>query len=86
VSRLAQDLCTPQHLEDASKVRGLLAAYEDASDLIQIGAYVTGSDLRVDRARAALPRIEALLRQPLDEGARRVDALAQLRATSEGAR
>ena len=35
-----------------------------------------------DRARAALPRIEALLRQPLDEGARRVDALAQLRATA----
>ncbi len=86
VSRLAQDLCTPQHLDDAAKVRGLLAAYEDAADLIQIGAYVTGSDPRVDRARAALPRIEALVRQRLDEGVQRSDALAALRLTAESAR
>lgn len=86
VSRLAQDLCTPQHLDDAAKVRGLLAAYEDAADLIQIGAYVTGSDPRVDRARAALPRIEALVRQRLDEGVVRPDALAALRLTAESAR
>jgi FliI/YscN family ATPase len=86
VSRLAQDLCAPRHLDDAAKVRGLLAAYEDAADLIQIGAYVAGSDPRVDRARAALPRIEALVRQRLDEGVRRADALEALRATAELAR
>ena len=86
VSRLAQDLCAPRHLDDAAKVRGLLAAYEDAADLIQIGAYVAGSDPRVDRARAALPRIEALVRQRLDEGVRRDDALAALHATAELAR
>lgn len=86
VSRLAPDICTPQHLAEAAKVRGLLAAYEDAADLIQIGAYVTGSDPRVDQARAALPRIESLLRQRLDEGVGRADALGILRATAESAR
>ena len=71
---------------DAAKVRGLLAAYEDAADLIQIGAYVTGSDARVDQARAALPRIESLVRQRLDEGVGRTDALGVLRTTAEFAR
>ena len=41
----------PRHLDDAAKVRGLLAAYEDAADLIQIGAYVAGSDPRRPRPR-----------------------------------
>ncbi|MFM7295770.1 MAG: FliI/YscN family ATPase [Planctomycetota bacterium] len=86
VSRLAPDICTPQHLADAAKVRGFLAAYEDAADLIQIGAYVTGSDPRVDQARAALPRIESLVRQRLDEGVGRADALGILRAIAESAR
>ena len=86
VSRLAQDLCSRQHLDDAAKLRGLLAAYEDAADLLQIGAYVAGSDPRVDRARAALPRVEALVRQRLDEGVSRDDALMQLRMTAELAR
>ncbi len=86
VSRLAQDLCTPRHLADIAKVREMLGSYEDAADLIQIGAYVTGSDPRVDRARAVMPRIESLLRQPLAEGVRREDALGSLHLTADAAR
>ena len=82
VSRLAQDLCPPQHLEDIARVREMLGTYEDAADLIQIGAYVAGSDPRVDRARAAMPRIEALIRQSLVEGVPRAEALNSLRLTA----
>ena len=63
-----------------------LGTYEDAADLIQIGAYVAGSDPRVDRARAAMPRIEALIRQPLVEGVPRPEALNALRLTAGVAR
>jgi flagellum-specific ATP synthase len=66
-------------------VRGALAAWEDAADLVQIGAYVTGSDPRVDRARAAMPRIESVLRQGLTERASRPHALAALRGAAEAA-
>ena len=83
VSRLAQDLCTREHLDAAARVRGALAAYDDAADLIQIGAYVAGSDPRVDRARAAMPMIEGLLRQRLDEGVAREAALQALYRTAE---
>ncbi|MBI5513526.1 MAG: FliI/YscN family ATPase [Deltaproteobacteria bacterium] len=83
VSRLACDLCEPWHLDAAATVRGMLAALEDASDLIQLGAYVPGSDPRVDRARSALPAIEALLRQPLDQGVGRAEALRMVREAAE---
>jgi flagellum-specific ATP synthase len=85
VSRLAPDICTPAHLADSARVRGALAAWEDAADLVQIGAYVTGSDPRVDRARAAMPRIESVLRQGLTERASRPHALAALRGAAEAA-
>jgi flagellum-specific ATP synthase len=86
VSRLAQDLCPRHHLEEIARVREMLGTYEDAADLIQIGAYVAGSDPRVDRARAAMPRIEALIRQPLAEGVPRAEALNALRLTAGVAR
>jgi FliI/YscN family ATPase len=41
----------------------LLAAYRDAEDLIQIGAYARGKNPDVDRAVELLPRIREFLRQ-----------------------
>src|SRR5580700_9722217 len=67
VSRVANEVTPPEHQRSASKVRDLLATYSEASDLIQIGAYVSGSDPRIDAARAAHPQIEALIRQGLLE-------------------
>ena len=83
VSRLAPEICDARHIDDAAKVRGMLAAWEDAADLIQIGAYTAGSDPRVDRARAAMPQIESLLRQQLTERAGRGESVAALRRTAE---
>jgi flagellum-specific ATP synthase len=79
VSRVATDVASAQHVKDAAKVRELLAAHEQAADLIQIGAYVPGTDPKVDAARAAHPRIEALIRQALVEDVPRAAALQTLR-------
>jgi flagellum-specific ATP synthase len=84
ISRLAPDISTPEHLLASQKVRDLLATYSEAADLIQIGAYVPGSDPRVDAARVAQPRIEALIRQPLGESIPRASALEALRDVCKG--
>jgi FliI/YscN family ATPase len=71
VSRVVHDIVPAEHIRKISAVRDLMAAYADAADLIQIGAYVAGSDPRVDAARTAMPAIEVMLRQRLEESVSR---------------
>ncbi len=63
VSRLMERVAGRPHAEAARRLRGLLSAYEEARDLISIGAYVSGSDPLVDRAQDLLPRLQGFLRQ-----------------------
>src|SRR5436305_760405 len=63
LSRLMSSITTPEHRNKASELRALLAAHHRSEDLIRIGAYQKGSDPMLDQAIAALPTIEAFLRQ-----------------------
>jgi len=69
----------------AGAVRDMMSAYREAQDLIQVGAYASGSDPRVDVAVAANPHIEAFLKQRVNERSsfeeahRRLALLAQMR-------
>ncbi len=67
VSRLATQLLPPEALDGGNRLRELLAAHRRAADLIAIGAYVPGSDPRVDEAQARMGAIEGFLRQRVDE-------------------
>jgi flagellum-specific ATP synthase len=67
VSRLMPDLATPRHRAAAARVRDILAAYRGARDLINIGAYVKGSDKRIDRALEFIDAVNAFLKQDLEE-------------------
>ena len=78
VSRVIDDITTPSHRRAASILRDLLGAHRDAADLLKIGAYVRGSDPRVDNAIAAMPQIDALIRQGLDEVSPREQSLKTL--------
>ena len=49
-SRLMPVITDQRHQEQASQIRDLLSAYKESEDLINIGAYVKGSNPRVDRA------------------------------------
>lgn len=69
VSRLAPEITSVQHQAWVGGLRDLMAAYRDAQDLIQVGAYVEGSDPRVDTARKVLPLIQGFLRQGVREAA-----------------
>lgn len=80
VSRVAPKLLAPGYLEAGGRLRGMMAAYRRAEDLIAIGAYVPGTDPKVDEARAKMDAIEDFLRQPVAAPYSRDEALARLLA------
>ena len=63
VSRLFDRVASPAHKAAARNLRELMAAHNDARDLISIGAYVEGADPAVDRSVELLPAINGFLRQ-----------------------
>lgn len=63
VSRVMGAVTTSDHRSYAGLARRLLAAYEKARDLVNIGAYVSGSDPEIDAALAVLPAMNAFLQQ-----------------------
>ena len=63
VSRVEPAITTPERRAMARDLRKLLAAARDAKDLIEIGAYVSGTNPVVDRAVALSDFIEAFLCQ-----------------------
>jgi FliI/YscN family ATPase len=67
ISRLAPDVTDAPHQALTTIVREALGTYRDAADLIQVGAYVSGSDPRVDAALGLVPKINGYLRQGLAE-------------------
>jgi len=86
VSRLFTALSTPEHLSAAAIVRDAMFAYQQARDLINIGAYVAGSNPQIDRALRMQPHIQRFLRQPADTATDLADTLARVWsiATEEG--
>lgn len=67
ISRLMHDLVEPEHRKLAGMFRDYLSAYSDAEDLINIGAYVEGSNPRVDKARQYMGEMLDFLRQDVEE-------------------
>jgi flagellum-specific ATP synthase len=67
ISRLAPAITTPEQRQAATRLREMLAAYRDARDLIEIGAYRPGSNSLVDRVISRHDQIDQFLRQDLSE-------------------
>jgi flagellum-specific ATP synthase len=67
VSRVMTDVVTPEHAAAASALRDVLATYREAEDLINIGAYVPGSNPRVDLAIAKIENARRFLKQGIYE-------------------
>jgi flagellum-specific ATP synthase len=67
VSRTTRALTDGSQRESATALRRLLAARRDAKDLVEIGAYVAGSNPLVDRALHHSDAIDTFLRQDLDD-------------------
>jgi len=78
LSRVMRDITTPEHQDLAGKVREVLATYQEAEDLITIGAYTRGSSPKIDYAIRMIDATNAYLCQKIDEQASCEDSLQQL--------
>ncbi len=63
VSRLTSAIATPQQKAGAQRLRQALSAYRDAEDLIQLGAYVAGSNAVLDAGIRLRPELLDFLRK-----------------------
>jgi len=69
VSRVMMDVVSDEHQEAAAQVKRTIATYQDAEDLINIGAYVKGSNPDIDFAMERMGMIRNFLRQGAKERA-----------------
>jgi len=67
VSRVMPAITNDNHRAAASQLRDLMATYNKASDLINIGAYNEGSNPAIDRAIILMPHILQFLQQSANE-------------------
>lgn len=67
VSRLMNELITPEHRKAANYFRQLYHAYHNAQELINIGAYKAGSNPTIDEALHKITRINQFLCQQATE-------------------
>jgi flagellum-specific ATP synthase len=80
ISRVAGTVTTKDQRADATALRRMLAAFRDVRELVEIGAYVPGTNVEADAARALKPHIDAFLRQEMDDQTPAPQAWAALRA------
>lgn len=66
ISRAMIDVTDERHQALAQRFRAVLATYRDAEDLVNIGAYVKGSNPEIDEALRLMPSIREFLQQGLD--------------------
>jgi len=85
VSRVANAVTTREQRTDATSLRRMLAAHRDVRELIEIGAYVSGTNHDADRARALMPRINDFLRQDMEDSTPSPRAWAMLHELLGGA-
>ncbi len=77
-SRVMKDVVDPQQIADAGELRDLLATWQDAEELVNIGAYRAGSNPRIDRALELIGPLRAFLRQQVNDVAPNIDSLTAL--------
>jgi flagellum-specific ATP synthase len=84
VSRLTSEVASREQCEAGMRMREALSTYQQSEDLIQLGAYVSGTNPQLDAAIRARPQMLDFLRQeiagksPLVETVNRMQALVKL--------
>ncbi|MBN2258988.1 MAG: flagellar protein export ATPase FliI [Clostridiales bacterium] len=67
ISRLMKQIVSDDHYNAAGKMRDALAVYEEAEDLINVGAYVKGSNPKIDKSILVHDSIIKFLQQGSEE-------------------
>jgi flagellum-specific ATP synthase len=78
ISRVMGSVASREQVAAARRARQLLARYNKARDLIQLGAYASGHDAELDTAVRLHPGLSALLQQDMHEPAALDDSFVRL--------
>ena len=82
-SRVMIDIVDAEHRKRANDIINAVAVYRKAEDMINIGAYVKGSNPEIDRAIGMIDRINQFLSQDIGENVGFEEGRAQLLALFE---
>jgi type III secretion protein N (ATPase) len=80
VSRVMDEVASPEHRVSAARLRAMLSAQEEARDLLSVGAYRKGTNPVLDDALSRNDAISAFLRQPSGERTAFEETVKRLRA------
>ncbi len=80
ISRLMNEIVGKEHMELAAKLRGILSVYYENFDLISIGAYKSGANPALDYAVANIERINAFLKQEINQSFAYEETIEQLQS------
>lgn len=83
VSRLFTEVASDSHIQKRREIVEMLADYRESQDLISIGAYQEGSNPKVDKAIKYHDKINAFLRQGMNESSSFDSVLASMNSISE---
>ena len=78
ISRLFREVTSPEHQQDAMKLRNMLATWLEVSDMIQLGVYKSGTSPMVDRAVQLMPAVRRFINQSVHEKSSWQQTLEQL--------
>lgn len=67
ISRLMSEIADKELIQKAGDMRDVMATYKEAEDLINIGAYQSGTNPKIDRAIGIIDNIESFLKQGMHE-------------------
>lgn len=84
VSRLMVELVSGGHRKSAGELRSILATFRDNQDLINIGAYASGSNPKIDAALSMINTVNGFLQQEIEEKFSYADTVARLIAMMGG--
>jgi flagellum-specific ATP synthase len=84
VSRLRNDIVTPQAQADGQALLRHMATFKRVEDMVNIGAYQKGANAEVDKAIAMVAPINGFLRQQVAEREPLDSAFAKLHALVDG--
>ncbi|MGW8324890.1 MAG: FliI/YscN family ATPase, partial [Desulfobacterales bacterium] len=79
ISRVMYDIVEDDHLNMARKLVKVLATYREAEDLINIGAYVDGTDPQIDYAKKNIHNINSFLQQDIYESMSFKESITRLK-------
>ena len=79
ISRVMFDIVEHDHLDMARKLVRVLATYREAEDLINIGAYIDGSDPNIDFAKKMIHKINSFLQQDIRQNITFKESLSRLK-------